>query len=159
MLCSKCGNNTQCKTAKVYYAEIINVKSSMHDTLLTSQTTTTTTYRKPRDRDISICLDCIIKRKRRNLLLTPLYVLIVIAIFGAIVEADEILLNVLGGVWLFVVVVVITILVRKRYKTKISDIDVYTMARGQLKKQLKASSRKIQYAFWPKYPSHLKTVK
>lgn len=159
MICTKCGANTNCRTAKVYYAQILTVNQSTRNGLLSSQTTTTTTYTSPKSRDVPICLDCIAKLKRRNLLLTPLFVLIGSALFAGIVGADQLLLELLGAIWLLVVVTVIIILVRKKYKTRISEMDVYTLASAQLKKQLQGPSSKIKYAFWQKYPSHLKPTR
>ncbi len=159
MYCSKCGNISECRTAKVYYAEIISMNSTTRNTLLTTQTTTTTRYRKPRECNVSICTDCIVKRKRRNILLTPVYFLIVISIFAAIVKADQTLLSILSGVWLFSIFVVIIVLLIKKYKTNISESDVYIVARNQLKKQLKKASKKARFEFWSKYPTHLKTAR
>jgi len=159
MICEKCGRDSECKTSKVYFAEIINVKQKSENKLTSYQTTTTTTYTKPKERDFNICIDCILKKKKkRDLLMVPLYLLIFVSIIGGIFQAGDVLMGVLGAVWLIGSAFAIASIFRKEYRTSISNRDVYLVAKTQLNRELKTNSNRTKYEFWENYPSHLKII-
>jgi len=159
MKCEKCGKSADCRTAKVYYSAIVSEKSTTENKYLSTKTTTTTTYTMPKEAVVPICMDCLIKKKRRNLLLTPLYTLLLIGIIGQIAPENLVFQYILVAVWGLTIVLVIIALIQKKYKTQISDGEVFMMARTQLKKKLKKTSRKTEYEFWSSYPTNLKIIK
>ena len=153
--CMKCGNNTFCEIGTVYYSRILSQTSSMQNKPLTIQTNTITRYSIPEKWDVPICKECIIKRKKLNLILTPILTLIFAFFVCAFTEFNNLALYILGSLWLLVLGITIITLLRKKYKTNFSANDIFIPAKEALKERLEKNS-KAKYEFWPKYPSHLK---
>lgn len=154
MNCEKC-NQPATSSTRVYYAAIQNVHFDRSNTLTTSKTTTTTTYGNVFNKDIYLCDNCKIKQNRKDLLLMPLYILILLSPIIVIFQNSKIVGGIVGAIFLIVVVFVVIDLIKKNY-TDISKFNSYQMARKLLKKQLKSQGRKVKYEFWQEYPSHLK---
>jgi dsRNA-specific ribonuclease len=98
------------------------------------------------------------KRKKRDLMMIPLYLLVFVSMIGGIFGAGDALMGILGAIWLTGSILAVVALVRKKYKSDISDADAYLVAKKQLNKKLKKQSRKMKYEFWAKYPTHLKPI-
>lgn len=159
MICDKCGKDAECRTAKVFYSRILDVKQKSENNLVSYRTTTTTTYTKPEECELNICVRCIIQHKKRSLMLVPLYLLIFVSVIGGIFHAGDVLMGILGAIWLVGTILTIVALIRKKYQNEISNSDGYDVASKQLKKKLRHGSKKTNYEFWPSYPSHLKSIK